>query len=56
MRAISNDPKKMFLKRTHLWEFNVNEKTSLCEHSNECIDIKPLDTYDEMNIHIKWGE
>ncbi len=69
MREISNEPKYILPKCTHLWEFNVNEKTSLCEHSNECIDIKPLDTYDEMiyllsydvlilesNFHYVWVE
>ena len=38
-RSISNDPKLMLPKCTHLWECKVNEKTSLYEHSNESIEI-----------------
>ena len=39
MRAISNDPKGMLPKRTHLWECKVNEETSLYEHSNKSIEV-----------------
>ena len=39
MRAISNEPKQMLPRRTHLWEFKGNEETSLYEHSNETIEV-----------------
>ena len=38
MRAISNEPKWMLPKCTHLCDCKVNEKTSLYEHSNESIE------------------
>ena len=40
MRAISNDPKYMLPKCTHIWECKVNEETNLYEHSNESIEVK----------------
>ena len=52
MRAISNDRKLMLPKHTHLWEWKVNEKTSLYEHSNENIEFKTLNTNDEMTNHL----
>ena len=42
----------MLLKRTHLYECNVNEETSLYEHSNESIEIKTPNTNDEMRNHL----
>ena len=39
MKEISNEPKYMLPKRTHLWECNVNEETNLYEHSNESIEV-----------------
>ena len=42
----------MLPKRTHLWECKINEETSLCEHSNESIEINTLNTNDEMRIHL----
>ena len=41
----------MLQKRTHLWECKVNEETSLCEHSNESIEINTLNTNDDMSIY-----
>ena len=38
----------MLPKRTHLWESKVNKDTNLYEHSNESIEIKKLNTNDEM--------
>ena len=52
MRAISNDPKGMLPKRTHLWECKVNEETSLYEHSNESIENNTLNTNDEIRNHL----
>ena len=42
----------MLPKHTHLWEWKVNEETSLYEHSNESIEINTLNTNDEMINHI----
>ena len=42
----------MLLKRTHLLECKVNEKTSLNEHSNESIQINTLYNNDEMRNHL----
>ena len=52
IRAILNDPKKMLPKHTHLWEWKVNEETSLYEHSNESIEINTLNTNDDMKNHL----
>ena len=41
MREISNEPKYMLQKRTHLWECKANEMASLYEHSNESIEVNP---------------
>ena len=38
----------MLPKHNHLWEFKVNEETSLYEHSNESIEINTLNSNDEM--------
>ena len=50
MRVISNEPKSMLPKRTHL--FKYNEQTNLYEHSNESIEINTLNTNDEMRNHL----
>ena len=42
----------MLPKRTHLWEYKVNEETSLYEHSNESIEINILNSNDEMRNHL----
>ena len=42
MREISNDPKEMLPKCTHLWEFKANES----------IDMNKLHTNDEMINHV----
>ena len=42
----------MLPKRTHQWEYKVNEETSLCEHSNENIEINTLNTNDEIINHL----
>ena len=42
----------MLPKRIHLWEFKVNEETSLYEHSNESIEISTRTTNDEMRNHL----
>ena len=42
----------MLPKRTHLWEFKVNDETSIDEHSNESIAIKKLNTNDEMQNNL----
>ena len=42
----------MLPKYTHLWECKVNEETSLYEHSNESIEINPLNTNDEIRNHL----
>ena len=42
----------MLPKRTHLWEHKVNEETSLYEQSNESIEIKKLNTSDEIRNHL----
>ena len=42
----------MLPKRTHLWEYKVNEETSLYEHYDESIEINTLNTNDEMRNHI----
>ena len=39
MIAISNKPKEMLPKCTHLWECKANEETSLYEHSNESVEV-----------------
>ena len=48
MWAISNEPKCMLPKHTHLWESKVNEETNLYEHSNESIENNTLNSNDEM--------
>ena len=52
MREISNEPKYILPKCTHLWECYVNEETSLHEHSDESIGINTLNTTDEMRNHL----
>ena len=52
MREITNKPKKMLPKRTHLWECKVNEDTSLYKQSNESIEINTLNTNDEIRNHL----
>ena len=42
----------MLSKRTHLWEYKVNEETGLYEHSNQSIEINTLNTYEEMTNHL----
>ena len=42
----------MLQKCTHLWDCNVDEETSLYEHSNESIVIDTLNTNDEMRNHL----
>ena len=42
----------MLQKRTHLWEYKVNEETSLYEHYDESIEINTLNTNDEMRNHL----
>ena len=42
----------MLQKRTQPWEFKVNEETSLYEHCNECIEIKTLNSIDEMRNYL----
>ena len=42
----------MLPKRTHLWECQVNEETSLYEHTNESIEINTLNTNDEMRNNL----
>ena len=42
----------MLPKRTHLWEYKVNEETSLYEHYDESIEINTLNTNDEMRNHL----
>ena len=42
----------MLQKCTHLWEWKVNEETSLYEHSNESIEIDTLNIDDEMRNHL----
>ena len=42
----------MLPKRTHRWECDVNEETSLYEHSNVNIDINTLNTNDVIRNHL----
>ena len=42
----------MLSKCTHLWEYKVNEETSLYTHSNESIEINTLNTNDEIRNHL----
>ena len=42
----------MLPKHTHLWEWKVNEETSLYEHSNESIEINTVNADDEMRNHL----
>ena len=42
----------MLPKCTHLWECEVNEETSLYEHSNESIEINRLNTNNELRNHL----
>ena len=43
----------MLPKHTHLQEYKINEETSLYEHSNESIEINPLNTNYEKIIHLE---
>ena len=49
---ISNEPKEMLPKRTHVWECKVNEETTLYEHSNKSNEISTLNNNDEMRNHL----
>ena len=42
----------MLPKRSHLWEYKVNEEISLYEHSNQSIEINKVNTDDEMRNHL----
>ena len=42
----------MLPKFTYLWECKVNEETNLYEHSNETIEINPLNTNDEIRNNL----
>ena len=52
MRAISNEPKWMLPKRTHLWECKVNEETRLYEHSDKSFENNTLNTNDELRNNL----